>query len=362
MDGVTKLDNNINNTLNDQKEKKILHKLYSTSITYISIFIMILFVLMNYYVNNPKGTNYTMFDFSELMNICLNPEMAEIDDISYPCNINDFIKDYSTTKTPEDLDFFEYSMYILRGAYILCSTYNETIINKLGAGVYNLATITDNKPTHWAKHIALYTILYLIIFYLSQHIKSGVVQYYFNKFFKKRFTNILVQSVLSILMLVFTLLLFINLGSYITYLFTGALSSNSNKLMYVIMLILIPFVFWIAGVKMTIEGFREGAKGKKDNKGGKSSKSESKSKCVKVTNYDYVIPLMLVFIIPVIVTLKTFFTLLFTGLYGIPAVFVATDSDDIQSKIKYTMLYSLGALIISYIFTFCVKIIEIVNK
>jgi len=161
-------------------------------------------------------------------------------------------------------------------------------------------------------------------------------------------------------MLVFTLLLFINLGSYITYLFTGALSSNSNKLMYVIMLILIPFVFWIAGVKMTIEGFREGAKGKKDNKGGKSGKSESK--CVKVTNYDYVIPLMLVFIIPVIVTLKTFFNLLFTGLYGIPALFVATDSADIQSKIKYTMLYSLGALIISYIFTFCVKIIEIVNK
>jgi ABC-type Fe3+ transport system permease subunit len=165
-------------------------------------------------------------------------------------------------------------------------------------------------------------------------------------------------------MMVFTLLLFLNLGSYVSYLFWGALSSTTNNLMYIIMLIIIPFVFWIADVKLTfIEGFKEGAKNKNKNKNKESKSSKSKnSKCTKVENYNYIVPLFIVFIIPVVVTLKTFFTLIFRGIYGIPGILLAADSSDIKSRIGKTLGYSVVALIFAYVFIFVAKILEIVNK
>jgi ABC-type Fe3+ transport system permease subunit len=165
-------------------------------------------------------------------------------------------------------------------------------------------------------------------------------------------------------MMVFTLLLFLNLGSYVSYLFWGALSSTTNNLMYIIMLIIIPFVFWIADVKLTfIEGFKEGAKNKNKNKNKQSKSSKAKnSKCTKVENYNYIVPLFIVFIIPVVVTLKTFFTLIFRGIYGIPGILLAADSSDIKSRIGKTLGYSVVALIFAYVFIFVAKILEIVNK
>ena len=356
----------ITNLMSDKNEKKIINKLYSTSITFISIFVLILCILINYYINNPTGNiNFNMMGISDLMQLCINPCNFD-EDSNFPCDMNSFINTYCNDKSLEDLEFLQYSMFILKGAYLLCSTYNDSIINKIGSGVYMLTSSnTPKQSTSIGTLIALFTLLYLIIFYLTQNIKNGIVKYYFNKFFKNKFNNVLIQSAISVLMMVFTLLLFLNLGSYVSYLFWGALSSTTNNLMYIIMLIIIPFVFWIADVKLTfIEGFKEGAKNKKNkdkNKGSNSSKGKN-SKCVKVENYNYVVPLIIVFIIPVVVTLKTFFTLIFRGIYGIPGILLAEDSTDIKSRIKKTVLYSFIALIIAYVFIFVSKILEIVNK
>jgi hypothetical protein len=269
---------------------------------------------------------------------------------------------YCGDKSLEDLEFLQYSMFILRGAYVLCSTYNESIINKIGSGVYTLS-YSSNIPAeqNYPTVIALFTVLYLIIYYLSQNIKSGIVNYYFNKYlskvklFKNLFTNTFFQSILSIFILVFTLLLSLNLLSYLSYLFWGALSSTTNNLMYIVMIILIPFVFWIADVKLTfIEGFREGAKNKKKKKN---------KNCVTVKNYDYIIPIIIVFIIPILATLKTFFSLIFTGLYGIPSLLMlATDSGDMYKRLKKVFICSFCALIIAFLIVIGETIYDLINK
>ena len=325
---------------------------------------------MNYYVNNPKGTtNFNMIGLSDLMQMCINPCNYDEEE-DYPCAIKSYMNTYCGDKSLEDLEFLQYSMFILRGAYLLCSTYNDSIINKIGSGVYTVS-YTSNVPTEQTNPFKigiLFTIIYLIIFYLSQNIKSGIVNYYFNKYLSKikflrsLFKNTFFQSILSIFILVFTLLLSLNLLSYLSYLFWGALSSTTNNLMYIVMIILIPFVFWIADVKLTfIEGFREGAKNKK-SPFGSSKKSKKNSKCVTVKNYNYIIPIIIVFIIPILVTLKTFFSLIFTGLYSIPGILLATDSGDMQKRIGKIMLYSFIAVVFAFLIVIAEKVYEIVDK
>ena len=360
----------IGNLMNDANENKLIKQLYSTSLSFVSIFILVFFILMNFYVNNPTGdTKFNMIGLSDLMQLCINPCNYDSDPL-YPCAINDYMNTYCGDKPLEDLEFLKYSMFILRGAYLLCSTYNDSIINKIGSGVYALASSSKvpTEQTNPFKAIMVYTIIYLLVFYLSQNIRSGIVNHYFVKYTNKIkglrniFKNTFFQSILSIFMLVFTLLLSLNLVSYLSYLFWGALSSTTNNLMYIVMIILIPFVFWIADVKLTfIEGFREGAKNKK--KGGSSSSKKGKNKnCVTVKNYNYIVPIIIVFIIPILVTLKTFFSLIFTGLYGIPGILLATDSGDIQTRVGKTMLYSVGALVFAFLLVIAEKIYDIVNK
>jgi hypothetical protein len=353
--------------MNDANENKLIEKLKTTSLTFVSIFILIFFILMNFYLNNPTGeTKFNMISLSDLMQLCINPCVYDSDPL-YPCAIKDYLNTYCGDKSLEDLEFLQYSMFILRGAYLLCSTYNDSIINKIGSGVYSLSSTSKipTQQTNGFKVVMIYAILYIIIFYLSQNIKSGIVNDYFMKytrkikFFRDLFKYTFFQSTLSIFMLVFTVLLLLNLVSYLSYLFWGALSSTTNNLMYIVMIILIPFVFWIADVKLTfIEGFREGAK----NKSSSSKKSKKNKSCVTVKNYNYIVPIIIVFIIPILVTLKTFFSLIFTGLYSVPSILVATDSGEIQSRVGRTILYSFGALIFAFGLVIAEKVYDIVNK
>jgi len=355
----------INNAIKGNYENKLMKKIYSTTLSFISIFILIVCILINYYINNPTGeVKYNMISLSELMQLCINP--CDYDtDTNFPCQINSYLNTYCGDKSLEDLEFLQYSMFILKGAYLLCSTYNDTIINKLGSGVFSLSS-NMNTPNSSSPitQFFLFLLLYLIVFYLSQNVKSGIVNHYFNKYLKniEIFNSAFIQSIISIFILVFTLLLFLNVVSYVSYLFWGALSSTTNNLMYIIMLIIIPFVFWIADVNISFtEGFREGAKNKK-SKSKSKSKSSKNSKCVKVDNYNYIVPLFLVFIIPVIVTLKTFFTLIFTGLYGIPSMLLASDATDIRARIGKIMGYSFIALIFGAGMVIVEKIYDLVTK
>jgi hypothetical protein len=79
---------------------------------------------------------------------------------------------YGSKSLQEDLEFLQYSMFILKGAYLLCSTYNDTIINKIGSGIYMLTSSTPKETTSIGTLIALFTLLYLIIFVCRHHIQS----------------------------------------------------------------------------------------------------------------------------------------------------------------------------------------------
>lgn len=358
-----------------QQGEKLIRQIYVTLLSFVSIFFLTFFVLMQYYINNPKGeTDYNSYGIFDLIQLGLNPCNFDEDEKN-PCSINDYIKNYCSDLKPDELDFFQYIMFILNGAYVLCTNYNDSVMNMLGSGVYNLVD-TPNAPQGDGidEKITLDSILpkitkfmfvfvlYYIIYSLTLLVKLGFVEAFFVRLFVKYFNTLiqydLVLSVISVLMLAFTLLGILNVGSYVTYLFWGALSSDSNKLMYVVMLIMIPFVFWMADINLTtVEGATNRRRGKAfDRKGNANTNADGNtSKC---TSYGYLVPIIIIFIIPFIVTIRTFFRLVFLGLGGIPLVLFSKDKN-VWPKIKWNMIYSFGSFCIATIIIIADKLYKI---
>jgi hypothetical protein len=358
--------NNTTKKMNDSLEFK--KNMVSLIITYFSIFVLIFLILINYYVNNPDGSIKYNFGMYDLIELAINPcNIEDFETKDMPCTIRDYINNYCKDITPVDLDFFKFAMFILNGAYIICSNYNNKLINTIGTGIYTLSSTNDLDPSKqaaWYLHIGLFFGLYLVIYNLSKLIRFGFADDLFSKIVKNKVNSDVMVSVLSILILVFSLLLIVNIGSYLTYLFWGALSSKSNKLMYVIMIIIIPFIFWITGFNLTlVEGLSNKKKKKKKKKAVLNSISGSGSKSadgsVNCTDYSYILPLIIIFIIPVIVTFKSFFTLIFTGTFGIVSIFIAEDSSQIKERIGWALIYSIIALILMFIINLIVRMLDI---
>ena len=377
---------------NDNKPNKqtLKYRIYLNTLNFVAIFIIILLLIFGYYTGLNKNDEY--IDINTLFNIAINPcDYSQ----QYSCVINEFIDKNCSNNTPHDIDMFEYILFILSGAYMLCSNVNDLIVNAIGTGLYTItrpgsvpkakpdtksgapeAVKPNNTETKANVNISGFNIatatlcfmaIYTIFFYGMYGIKLGVVNSLFLYVFKQSYGNEFFYSFLSLCIFIFSTFLLINIILYVSYLFSGVMKSNSKRWMYVFMIFAAGFVFWITGFKLTfVEGFREGAKNKNKNKiqtasiTSSSSKGKSKNKGggSKCNDFNYVIPLAILLIVPVVATLITFFKLIFSGLYGI-AMFFNTENNEIKSSLFKTIGCSLLALVIMWVLILVEKLIEI---
>jgi len=346
---------------NNPNKQTLKNRIYVNTLNFVAIFIIILFIIFGYYSNNSsniKNTNTNNEDYVDIMklfDIAINPCKHSQ---QYSCSINEYIDTNCSNRTPDDIDMFEYIIFILTGAYMLCTNVNENMVNTIGSGMHNITK--NDSPLSYPKSIAFFMVIYLIFFYGMYGIKIGVVNSFFLYVFKKNYGIEFFYSLLSLFIFIFSSLLLINVMLYGLYLLAGVKNSTSNRFMYLFMIFAAGFVFWITGFKLTfVEGFREGAKNKKNKIQTKSSKSKKRGGASKCNDFNYVIPLAILLSIPIFATIKTFFMLIFSGFYGIYKLFTLKEDTVIWPSISKTFVCSIAALFLMWFFILIEKLIEV---
>ena len=175
----------------------------------------------------------------------------------------DFKEDYCEKRNIEDLEGIQPMLYVCRAAYLVSANMSNVIIK----GLYDILNL---KGIYSIGVLILYLGMFFLLKFLRELIGKFIPAFMKGNKQKSSFIFDIIFSIFSITTVVYVLCLIPTILTYLLYLVygfvfsDGAGATNVLRTMYFIIIVIIPITIWLVGASLNVV---EGARNRRSRRG-----------------------------------------------------------------------------------------------